>query len=76
MAFLRSGIDREAARVEFRPVKRKSKRERKSKGTIIVERHRPLMNKLTDTERQQLMQAGYELIYGSRGQTEPADRRR
>ena len=37
----------------------------KTKGTLIVEQHRPLMNKLTDAERQQLMRAGMELIYGT-----------
>ena len=31
----------------------KPKREPKSKGTLIVEQHRPAMNKLTDAERQQ-----------------------
>ena len=36
-------------------------REPKTKGTLIVEQHRPVMNKLTDAERQQLMRAGMEL---------------
>ena len=62
---------------QFEPVKRvKSNRERKSKGTLIVQEHRPVMNKLTDAERQQLMKAGYELIYADQRQPEPADRRR
>ena len=54
----------------------KSKREHKSKGSLIVEAHRPLMNKLTDLERQRLMQAGFELIYGTKGEPEAAHRRR
>lgn len=33
-------------------------RESKTKGTLIVEQHRPMMNKLSDAERQQLMRAG------------------
>jgi hypothetical protein len=62
---------------QLKAVKRpKSKVEPKTKGTVIVEQHRPLMNKLADAERQELMQAGFELIYGSRGKAEPAHRRR
>ena len=62
---------------QVKTVKRsKSSREQKTKGTVIVEEHRPLMNKLTDAERQKLMKAGYELIYGGRRQPESADRRR
>ncbi len=57
-------------------MKAKPKRERKSKGTLIVEQHRPLMNKLTDAERHELMQAGFELIYGTRGKPESTGRRR
>jgi hypothetical protein len=40
----------------------RSAREPKTKGTLIVEQHRPAMNKLSDAERQQLMRAGMELI--------------
>ena len=66
-----------AVPAQSKSVKRsKSNRERNSKGTLIVQEHRPLMNKLTDAERQQLMKAGYKLIYGGRQQPEPADRRR
>ncbi len=62
---------------ELKDVKRsKSRREQKSKGTLIIQEHRPLMNKLTDAERQQLTKAGYELIYGAPQQPEPAHRRR
>jgi hypothetical protein len=58
-------------------VKRSSpKRELKTKGALIAEQHRPLMNKLRDAERQQLIEDGRELIYGSRAKPEPANRRR
>ena len=50
-------------------------REPKTKGTLIVEQHRPVMNKLTDAERQQLMRAGMELIYGTVAAPQPARRR-
>ena len=48
----------------------------KTKGTLIVEQHRPAMNKLTDAERQQLMRTGMELIYVSSAAPQPARRRR
>ena len=51
-------------------------REPKTKGTLIVEQHRPVMNKLSDTERQQLMRAGMELIYGVPAASQSARRRR
>ena len=51
-------------------------REPKTKGTLIVEQHRPVMNKLTDAQRQQLMRAGMELIYGTPAAPQPARRRR
>jgi hypothetical protein len=59
-------IDKLPGRTHLGLVKRaKPKREPKSKGTLIVEEHRPMMNKLTDAERQQLMRAGFELMYGT-----------
>jgi hypothetical protein len=51
-------------------------REPKTKGTLIVDQHRPVMNKLTDAQRQQLMRAGMELIYGTPAAPQPARRRR
>jgi hypothetical protein len=52
-----------AVLAQLKTVKRgKPVREPKSKGTLIVEQHRPMMNKLSDTERQQLMRAGFELV--------------
>src|SRR6266481_150308 len=62
-------IDMPADPAQIMPVKRrKSHRERKSKGTLIVQEHRPMMNRLTDAERQRLMKAGYELIYAGQRQ--------
>ena len=70
-------IDIWPSSMDFRGVKRsKSRSNEKSKGTSIVQEHRPLMNKLTDAERQQLLKAGYELIYGNSEQPQPANRRR
>ena len=37
---------------------------KKSAGTLAVEKHRPLMNKLTDAQRQRLRQRAAELLYG------------
>ena len=37
---------------------------KKTPGTLAVEKHRPLMNKLTDAQRQRLRQRAAELIYG------------
>ena len=51
-------------------------REPKTKGTLTVEQHRPVMNKLNDAERQQLMRAGMELVYGVPAASQPARRRR
>ena len=36
--------------------------EKKTPGTLTVEKHRPLMNKLTPAERQQLRQRAAELM--------------
>ena len=38
--------------------------EKKTPGTLAVEKHRHLMNKLTDTQRQRLRQRAAELLYG------------
>jgi hypothetical protein len=66
-----------ALTAHFVAVKRaRPARERKTMGTLIVEQHRPMMNKLTDAERQHLMRAGMELIYGTPVEPQPARRRR
>jgi hypothetical protein len=43
---------------------RKPPREKKSQGAIAVEKHRALMNKLTDAERRRLRRRAAELLYG------------
>jgi hypothetical protein len=40
--------------------------EKKSAGTLAVERHRPLMNKLSDADRRRLHRRAAELLYGSK----------
>lgn len=47
-------------------------REKKTPGTVIVEKYRPAMNKLTDAEREKLMARAMVTIYG---QPENAGRR-
>ena len=37
---------------------------RKTPGTLIVEKHRPLMNKLSTAQRRRLRQRAAELLYG------------
>jgi len=70
-------VDRGAGTAHFVAVKyMRPAREPKTKGTLIVEQHRPVMNKLTDAERQQLMRRGMELIYGAPGAPQPVRRRR
>jgi hypothetical protein len=46
--------------------------EKKSAGTLAVESHRPLMNKLSDADRRRLHRRAVELFYGSK--TAPAGR--
>lgn len=38
--------------------------EKKTPGTVIVEKYRPAMNKLTDAERERLMAVAMVTIYG------------
>ena len=38
--------------------------EKKTPGALSVEKHRPLMNKLTPAQRQRLRQRAAELLYG------------
>lgn len=47
-------------------------REKKTPGTLIVEKYRPRMNKLTDAEREKLLAHAMVTIYG---QPANADRR-
>jgi len=46
--------------------------EKKTPGTVIVEKYRPAMNKLTDAQREKLMARAMVTIYG---QPENAGRR-
>jgi hypothetical protein len=47
-------------------------KEKKTPGTVAVEKYRPRMNKLTDAERERLLAQAMVTIYG---QPENADRR-
>lgn len=47
-------------------------KEKKTPGTIMVDKYRPRMNKLTDVEREKLLALAMVTIYG---QTANADRR-
>ena len=40
--------------------------EKKTPGTVIVEKYRPAMNKLTDAQREKLMARAMVTIYGQR----------
>ena len=48
--------------------------EKKSPGTVIVEKYRPRMNKLSPAERQKLLDRAMQIAYGEAVQ--PADSRR
>ena len=43
--------------------------EKKSPGTLTVEKHRPLVNKLTLAQRRRLRQRAAELLYGRQALT-------
>jgi hypothetical protein len=43
----------------------KPKKERKSPGTLIVEKYRPAMNKLTASERERLLESAMQIAYGA-----------
>jgi len=46
--------------------------EKKTSGTLAVEKHRPLMNKLSEATRRRLRQRAAELLYGH--EAAPPDR--
>ena len=46
--------------------------EKKTAGALAVERHRPLMNKLSDADRRRLRRRAAEFLYGR--ETAPAGR--
>jgi len=53
----------------------KPTKERKSSGTLAVEKYRPRMNKLTDEQREELTQDFLRIYHGGEAQPAPARRR-
>jgi hypothetical protein len=53
----------------------KTSRERKSPGTLAVEKYRPRMNKLTAAERERLLERAMQIAYGDAAQPAAARRR-
>ena len=53
----------------------KPTKERKSPGTLAVEKYRPRMNKLTATERERLLERAMQIAYGD-APLSPTPRRR
>ncbi len=49
--------------------------EKKTPGTLIVEKHRPRMNKLTPAERQKLRDRAMQLAFGHESESAPTPRR-
>ena len=49
--------------------------EKKTAGTLIVEKYRPRMNKLTPAERQQLRDRAMQLAFGHEAENAPTPRR-
>ena len=50
-------------------------RERKSPGTLIVEKYRPRMNKMTAVERERLLERAMQIAYGDAAQPAASRRR-
>jgi len=48
---------------------------KKTVGTLVVERYRPRMNKLTPAERQQLRDRAMQLAFGHESESAPNPRR-
>jgi hypothetical protein len=48
---------------------------KKTAGMKIVEKYRPRMSRLTDAERQKLMERGLQIIYAESAEAKPAHRR-
>ena len=70
-------VDVPGSRGQSWPVSKSKKsgantREKKTPGTVAVEKYRPAMNKLTDAQREKLMARAMVTIYG---QPENAGRR-
>ena len=45
---------------------KKNGERKKTPGTVAVEKHRPLMNKLSNADRHRLRQRAAELLYGKK----------
>jgi len=59
------GIDYRRQKWERSSVKNtKTASEPKTPGTVAVEKHRPLLNKLSETQRRRLRQRAAALLYG------------
>jgi hypothetical protein len=48
--------------------------QQKSAGLRMVEKYRPRMSRLTDTERQKLMTRGLQMVYGNTPAAKPTHR--
>lgn len=48
---------------------------KKTPGTLIVEKYRPRLNKLTPAERQQLRDRAMQIAFGHESESAPAYRR-
>jgi len=60
-----TGIDYSCQKWDMNNVKNlKPAPEPKTPGTAAVEKHRPLLNKLTDAQRRRLRQRAAALLYG------------
>ena len=60
-----SGIDYPLEKWDMNSVKHlKPAPEPKTPGTVAVEKHRPLLNKLTEAQRRRLRQRAAALLYG------------
>ncbi len=49
--------------------------EKKTPGTLIVEKYRPRLNKLTPGERQQLRNRAMQIAFGNESESAPTARR-
>ena len=60
-----AGIDYPGRKWDMNSVKNlKPASEPKTSGTVAVEKHRPLLNKLTEAQRRRLRQRAATLLYG------------
>jgi len=55
--------------------RRSADAETKTTGVKMVEKYRPRMSRLTDAERQKLMERGLQIVYGEPAEAQSAHRR-